>query len=326
MDDAWYYAHDSRQLGPASGRELLALERSGLLRSDSLVWKAGMPQWQPWAAVAPEVRARAGDVVADGGGAAQPMAVCAYSGRPRPVSEMVAYGDRWVAIEHKELFLQSLREGMPLARLAGVGEFQYVGFWWRVLAMIVDVFVLMVPNLLAAAPYYYLLIRQMVEKRPTPTMDPLNQFKTMDAPMVVAYVFMTVASLLIPVAYDTWMQVRFGGTVGKLLIGARVAKPGGERLTYRQSLGRAGAKLLNMLIWAIPATVAFVVGSLMSFGTGASSQVPKDVPVAMLVGLAVMMIWYVVGGFGYYMAGWTRKKQALHDLMAKTVVMKRNPQ
>lgn len=326
MDDAWYYADNSNQKGPVSGRDLLALERSGLLRAESLVWKAGLPQWQKWSAVVAEVRARVGESGDDGGGEGAKVAVCAYSGRVRPISEMVAYGDRWVSLEHKDLFLQSLREGVPVARLAGVGEFQYVGFWWRVLAMIVDILVLMIPNLVVAAPYYYLLIRQMVEKRPSPSMDPLNQFKTMDAPMVVAYVFMTVGSLLIPLVYDTWMQVRYGGTVGKLAVGARVAKPGGERLTYRQSLGRAGAKLLNMLIWVLPATVAFVVGSLMSFGSGTTTQMPKDVPVAMLVGVFVMMAWYVVGGFGYYMAGWTRKKQSLHDLMARTVVIKRNPQ
>ena len=67
---------------------------------------------------------------------AEEVAVCAFSGQPRPLSLMVKYGDRWVAIEHKEAFLQSLREGAPVARMAGVGEMQYVGFWWRVLGAI----------------------------------------------------------------------------------------------------------------------------------------------------------------------------------------------
>jgi uncharacterized RDD family membrane protein YckC len=327
MQPDWYYAHNNEQKGPVTGTELLALERSGLVRPSTLVWKAGMAAWEPWSSLADGVRAAAGQPlgVEERAPAIEDVAVCAYSGQVHPVSLMVKYGDRWVALEHKEAFLQSLREGAPVARMAGVGELQYVGFWWRLLAQILDMLVLMVPCILVAMPYYYMSIKKALQSGATASVDPLHEFKTMDAPMIVAYVVAMVGNFLIPALYETWMVGKFGTTVGKLAVGARVVKAGGEALTYLQALGRSGAKLLNVLIWVVPGNIAMIVGSVVSFGTGVQSGVPEDVPVAMLVGLGVMMLWFVVGGFGYYMAGWTRRKQALHDLMARTVVVRKNP-
>lgn len=337
MEPDWYYAHHNEPRGPITGSELLALERSGVLQPGTLVWRTGLASWQPWSSVADHVRvAAAGGVdvrsagppvvpAETGGPAAVEMAVCAYSGQTRPISLMVRYGDRWVSLEHKQAFLQSLREGTPVSRMAGVGELSYVGFWWRTLAMVVDVLVLMIPNALVALPYYYMAFRKALAGGLATTTDPLHEFKTMDGPMVAAYVLMMLGNMFIPLIYNTLMVGRFGATVGKMAIGARVVKPSGEPLTYLQALGRGGAKLLNMLIWGVPGTIAFVVGSVISFGSGVGTGGGEELPVAMLAGLLVMLVWSVVGGFGYYMAGWTRRKQALHDLIARTVVVKKFP-
>jgi uncharacterized RDD family membrane protein YckC len=325
----WYYAQNNEQKGPVTREEMLALEQAGLVAASTLVWKAGLPQWQPWSSVAAEVRSAvppAGDRagVPAGSGAGE-VAVCAYSGQARPISLMARYGDRWVALEHKEAFLQSLREGASVARMVGVSEQQYVGFWWRVLAFIIDIFVLLIPNLLVASPYYYLSFKKAWARGGATSMDPLHEFKTMDGAMVVAYVAAMAGSLLIPLVYETWMIGRFGATVGKLTIGARVTKPDGKALTYLQSLGRHGAKFLNLLIWVLPANAAMVIGALISFGTGVQTAAPAEVPVAMFIGMGVMMLWFGIGCFGFYMAGWTQKAQTLHDKMARTVVVKKNP-
>jgi len=328
MANDWYYAQNNEQKGPASGEELLALERSGLLLPSTLVWKAGLPNWEPWSSVAADVRSAAtlaGPAADRPGPPPGEVAVCAYSGQTRPLSLMVKYGDRWVGLEHKDAFLQSLREGAPVARMAGVDELQYVGFWWRVLALIIDGFVLMIPNLLVASPYYYLTFKKAMANGPAASVDPLQEYKNMDATMIVAYVGSMVGGFLIALVYETWMVGKYGGTVGKLTIGARVAKPDGERLTYLQSFGRYGAKLLNGLIWVGPAYAAMIVGSLMSFGAGAKSGAAAGMPVAMMVGMGIMLLWFAVGGFGYYMAGWTKRRQALHDKIARTVVVKKNP-
>ena len=47
----WYYADAGRQVGPVEEGALDDLVRSGVVRDDTLVWRDGMPNWQPHAAV-----------------------------------------------------------------------------------------------------------------------------------------------------------------------------------------------------------------------------------------------------------------------------------
>lgn len=43
----WFYASDGQQKGPVSDVEFEKLVRDGIIRSDTLVWRAGMPNWVP---------------------------------------------------------------------------------------------------------------------------------------------------------------------------------------------------------------------------------------------------------------------------------------
>ncbi|MGY0504782.1 GYF domain-containing protein [Luteimonas sp. e5] len=46
--DLWYYADAAhQQRGPVGEDELLALLQQGVIGRDTLVWRSGMPQWQP---------------------------------------------------------------------------------------------------------------------------------------------------------------------------------------------------------------------------------------------------------------------------------------
>jgi hypothetical protein len=47
MSTEWYYAKDNEQLGPIAPSQLKILASSGQLSPDDLVWKEGMPEWQP---------------------------------------------------------------------------------------------------------------------------------------------------------------------------------------------------------------------------------------------------------------------------------------
>ena len=48
---AWYYANQGQQAGPVDDEKFENLVRQGVVREDSLVWKEGMPEWKPYAAV-----------------------------------------------------------------------------------------------------------------------------------------------------------------------------------------------------------------------------------------------------------------------------------
>ncbi|MEE7547928.1 DUF4339 domain-containing protein, partial [Xanthomonas sp. Kuri4-1] len=52
----WYYAEGNRQRqGPLPADAIVELYRSGRIALDTLVWREGMPQWQPLAEVAAEL-------------------------------------------------------------------------------------------------------------------------------------------------------------------------------------------------------------------------------------------------------------------------------
>src|SRR4051812_34160995 len=44
----WYYAKDGQRLGPVTAEDLAQLLRSGVITPDSLVWHAGMGDWQTY--------------------------------------------------------------------------------------------------------------------------------------------------------------------------------------------------------------------------------------------------------------------------------------
>jgi type IV pilus assembly protein PilA len=51
----WFHAQGNRQQGPLSAEELIALFRSNDITLDTLVWRDGLPQWQPLRSVVDEL-------------------------------------------------------------------------------------------------------------------------------------------------------------------------------------------------------------------------------------------------------------------------------
>ncbi len=49
----WYYAVGSQQQGPVTDDQLQALAKDGVVTGDTLVWRDGMANWQPYRTVAP---------------------------------------------------------------------------------------------------------------------------------------------------------------------------------------------------------------------------------------------------------------------------------
>jgi uncharacterized RDD family membrane protein YckC len=97
----WYYAREGQQHGPVSETELAGLLRDGVIAPSTLVWHAGLAEWQSWSSVAP-------------------------SGGFPPVVPNVSppYG--------------SSTAELPLSAAAAPGRFVYAGFWIRALAYVID--------------------------------------------------------------------------------------------------------------------------------------------------------------------------------------------
>ena len=99
----WYYLEDGNQKGPVSEGELSSLIRDGQISAEGLIWKEGMAEWQSVASVFPQQIPPPAQT-----------AICSVSGVERPVSEMMQYGDQFVAPEYKNQFVQTLGEGQPI--------------------------------------------------------------------------------------------------------------------------------------------------------------------------------------------------------------------
>lgn len=100
----WYYALDGERHGPVFEQDFARLVAARTVRADTLVWRAGMTEWQPWQEVAPTVRLPALDV-------------------PPPVPLRVE---------------EAVTAEMAEPRL------RYGGFWIRLVAKIIDVLALAV--------------------------------------------------------------------------------------------------------------------------------------------------------------------------------------
>ncbi|MCB1230961.1 MAG: DUF4339 domain-containing protein [Verrucomicrobiae bacterium] len=113
----WYYADGETREGPVSAERVGELFRSGTIVESTLVWRKGMADWLPYRTCAAEIMsAAAGSSNLPDLGLNEEEsdnARCAVSGQVMPKSEMLQYGDQWVAPEHKAAFVQKLQEGGP---------------------------------------------------------------------------------------------------------------------------------------------------------------------------------------------------------------------
>ena len=166
----WYYELNGKQQGPVSAENLLAIQKSGVISEGSLVWNETLSNWEPLANHAASLRETVGDSVELAGD----LAVCAYSGKVMSKSEMVPYGDQWIAPEHKESFVQGMIQGeTPTA--AATSGMNFGGFWVRFVAKFIDGLLMMGLTVLIVLPFGL-----------ASSMNPLDadEYATYDSPLL----------------------------------------------------------------------------------------------------------------------------------------------
>lgn len=106
----YYYEKDGERAGPETWVRLVELRESGEISDETLVWSNGMSDWVPLS-----------DLLSSGD-PMDPVVECAFSGVKRAQSRMLPFGDRWVAPEHKDEFVQELAEGGSQDEVVGAIE------------------------------------------------------------------------------------------------------------------------------------------------------------------------------------------------------------
>ncbi|HEX8339679.1 MAG TPA: RDD family protein [Tepidisphaeraceae bacterium] len=139
----------------------------------------------------------------------------------------------------------------------------HVGFWWRVLAYIIDYLVLLVPGFLINLIFQG--VAGAVGRDATPV-------------QIAVIVTNMIVSISLWWLYFALMESSARqGTLGKMAIGAIVTDEAGGRIGFGHATARYFSKILSGIILCI----------------------------------------------GFMMVGWTQRKQGLHDILAKTFVVRR---
>ncbi len=94
----WFYVRDGNQQGPVSAGQLEALARAGTIDGETLVWRKGMADWQPFR------RATADPIPTAHEG-------CVECGRIFPASELIMLNNSKICARCKPAYLQKLSEG-----------------------------------------------------------------------------------------------------------------------------------------------------------------------------------------------------------------------
>lgn len=223
----WYYVENSQQAGPVEETEFPQLIRNGKLRAETLVWREGLANWEPFSQACPNEFAATTATVAAGA-----EAVCAECGGIFDKNDMIPHGPAYICAKCKPVFMQKLAEGATI----NTGGLNYAGVGTRFGAMVLD-------NILIG------IVNFGIQMAITFSMASAAQANS--ALAVGLQVFLIVVSLGIGAVYETWMVGKFGATLGKMAVKIKVVTADGGRVTYPRALGRYFAKLLSQMICLI---------------------------------------------------------------------------
>jgi len=207
----WFYVDTGQQAGPVPDEQLDELVRNGKVRGDTLVWREGLANWQPYsqarpegaqpAVIAPPPPPLAGPVPPSGTPGPSPVG---YAPGPAPV-----YG--------------------------------YAGFWLRFVAKLIDYVVMRIVTL----PLEFLPIGMMssLPKDPSTWVNVLTPDALLSAVMPMFFI-----TVVLWVLYIGFFLGRFGATPGKLALGLKVVREDGSAIEYGRAFGRALAEILSLVM------------------------------------------------------------------------------
>jgi uncharacterized RDD family membrane protein YckC len=222
----WYYVDDGQQAGPVEETEFPQLSRLGKLRADTLMWREGMANWEPFSAVCPTEYTTIATATRAAVPPAGNEAVCGECGGIFDKNDMIPHGNVYICAGCKPVFMQKLAEGAKL----NTGELNYAGIGTRFGAVVLDGILLWIVSFVTQMLSMLVVTSAM---RSQPQLFLVVQF---------ALIFV---QLVIGLSYETVMIGKYGATLGKMACKIKVVTASGGRVSYARALGRYFAKLLS---------------------------------------------------------------------------------
>jgi uncharacterized RDD family membrane protein YckC len=233
----WYYVSAGKQAGPVDDAQLGELARTGQIQWDTLIWREGMAEWQPYSTVAPAGVMAPQPAVAAAPTVAADEVVCAECNRIFPRDETIPFGTVRVCATCKPVFMQKLAEGAKIG-----GQLQYARVLTRFAAVFVDGLIMQAVNF-AIAFVLGVSLAQRMGAQP--------------ADNVGAQMIATGIGILIAATYEIVMIGKYGATLGKMACKVRVVTAEGGKVSYGRAAGRYFAKFLSAMICLIGYIMAF---------------------------------------------------------------------
>ena len=173
---------------------------------------------------------------------------CSQCGQPSRLDQLARFGDTLVCPNCKNSFVQKLREGVAPFRPA----FRFGGFWIRFVATFIDGIILGVASsavqllLLGTAYRPFANIRE-----PLPPDQALAAFGAMMGTMALSMLI----GIAIAASYEGFFVYKVGATPGKMVLGLRVVRPDGNKV----SLGRAVARYFGKWLSYMTLGIGFII-------------------------------------------------------------------
>jgi len=235
----WYYAVGGQRVGPVAPADFETLVRNGVIKTDTLVWRQGMANWQAYGTIAggaAPVAAGGAEAVATGVATDDGTEVCAASGKRYPRREMIQFEGKWISAEHRDAFFQRMREGV-----AQPGQFVYAGFWVRFLAKFLDGIIINVVCIVLNMLLAVLLLGSM--NYFTAKAEPGNL-----APFLIFQAVTMVLNTAIGLGYAIFFIRKFSATPGKMALGLKLVRADGSPLTVGRIVGRYFSEVVSSII------------------------------------------------------------------------------
>lgn len=214
----WYYANEGQRHGPVSVDEFTKLVESGVIRADTLVWRAGMSTWQPYADLAPPPLT----------GAPVP---------PAPSADPLGAG--------------SAAGAAPVAGAADVVIQGYGGFWRRLAAKIIDGFITNLISWIFVIPLFFVMIGSAGLLSPGAQPSP-EQLAAVFGFQLIAFGIQTVIGIL----YSIVFLKKYAATPGKMVLGLKVYRADSSPLSTGRIIARYFAEMLSSIILCIGYIIA----------------------------------------------------------------------
>lgn len=166
-------------------------------------------------------------------------------------------------------------------------EYEYVGFWKRVLINLLDFLILAIPA--------YFLNKWAVWAA--------EQYHS-GIPLWVQWVLLTL--------FNIFMVVRYGGTPGRLVLRTRIVNELGNYPTVKQAVIRYSFYLVNSLLGVI---VTAGDGTVSAVNNYYSDWAPLSTALIGILSFVILVDCLIIV--------FTRRNRALHDVMAGTYVVQK---